>query len=112
MSTFAVSDFVLGFSGLLNTVQNDLIHSASKSLTTTVNRLIVEMREAPTGQDAIFEFFREGNSIGTVTVADGAVRGETVVSETFNASEKMTVTINQVGNTFVGKTATFIMRAA
>lgn len=112
MATFAVSDFVITWSGLLNTQQNDLIPSASKSLTSTINRLVIEMLEAPTGQSARFEFFKDGASIGIVEVLAGAIKGETVVTEIFASGQKLTMNIIQSGNIFPGRTATGYGRAA
>ena len=112
-------DFITPIQGPLSTLaefQNKIIaHRAGADRDATA--LDVELRKAPIGRDAIFEAFRAGVSMGTVTVPAGTLRpvSPTVISLTITAGQLVTWTVNQVGTgpgDDVGATANCFVRIA
>lgn len=102
------ADYFFAFSGLLSTEQNGLIPAAVKTSQVQVDQLDAYVQVAPTGQGVIVEFFDDAVSIGTVTIAAGAKSGTNALGApvTIAANSVVTMTINQVGSTYQGKSLT------
>lgn len=103
-------DIVFTFSGSLNANQDVLIPKVVASYAGTATLLGVALQEAPLGSTAIFEFFKNASSLGTVTVAISGTSATTAISTGFASGDVFSVTINQVGSAYRGTTATMYIR--
>lgn len=106
------NEFVWVFAGTLATNQNNLLPKFSRAVGGSLTQLIVLLQEAPTGDDLIVEFFVDGDSVGTVTVAAGDTSGSTDLSSpyAYDSGAVLTAEITQIGSINPGTTATMIAR--
>lgn len=105
------SDFKITFSGTLSIYQNTQLPADVKRQNVSVNRLDAYVRTAPVGAAILVTVYKNGVSIGQVTIADGATSGTLVVSETVTAGDVITASIDQTGGSTVGETLTVYARS-
>jgi hypothetical protein len=107
------SDFKMTFSGTLSTIQNNLIIGDTKASAVTATTLDVILRTAPVGQSVKVSFYAGVTLLGQVEVLAGATSGTLAITPTVIAAGVIvTATIDQIGTTTVGETATMYVRAA
>lgn len=93
------TDFIFWYDGSLSIYENNRIPAQSKNYDLYINQLEGEMREAPSGQAVLFTIYKNGVSLGQVSIAAGATSGSTTISRTLvSAGDVLTMTIDQVGS--------------
>jgi len=107
------SDFFWFYDGTLQAHDDLRIPRQSKNVDVYIDKLEVLLQKPSTGRSVIIEFFKNGVSIGTVTVAAGSYGASTIIAKTLiTAGDIMTVTINQVGSGYFGASASMYARVA
>jgi len=95
---FAVTDAGVDIvSGLVNDVWR------TPTAITTMTQINAYVQVAPVGQAITLDVFRGVTLIGAITIADGALAGSTVVTDSLATNEEITVNITQAGLTTAGR---------
>ena len=107
------SDFFWFYDGTLQAHDDLRIPRQSKNVDLYIDKLEVLLQKPSTGRAVIIEFFKNGVSLGTVTVAAGSYGASTTIAKTLiSAGDIMTATINQVGVGYFGASASMYARVA
>lgn len=109
------ADFKFVFIGPLEVGQDALIPAETKRQAVRVSRLDAALNgEAPTGRDILVNMYKNGVSIGQVTIAAGATSGTLLLDSevAFAAMDIATAAILQVGLGVRGGTLTLYGRIA
>ena len=103
------SEIVLSVPGTLG-IRSNAAPLVTLATAETVTSIAAMVKTAPSGAGLTLAVSAAGTSIGTVTIADGAVMASVSLSAAVAADTLITLDITQVGSTFPGADLTVLVR--